>query len=74
MATVWKKAIETVETGPDTGDILVPLRCVYGKYIAHRSHILCKATNQNREVTAKEARGCNYYLACAESVKALINQ
>jgi transaldolase len=74
MTTVWKKAEETVETAPDTGDLLAPLRRVYGKYIEHRARILCKATNQNREVTAKEARGCDYYLACAESVKALINQ
>ena len=72
MATVWKKVVETVETGPDTGDILAPLRRVYGKYIEHRSRILRR--HADRELTVKEARGCDYYLACAESVKALINQ
>lgn len=71
---VWKKVVEVVEAGPDTGDILAPLQRLYIKYIAHRSRILCKATNQNRELTEKEAKGCDYYLASALQVLALIHQ
>jgi hypothetical protein len=30
--TAWKKVVETVETGPDTGDILAPLKRVGMQY------------------------------------------
>jgi hypothetical protein len=32
MATIWKKAVEAVEVGPDTGDILAPLKRIREQY------------------------------------------
>ena len=32
MATIWKKAVEAVEVGEDTGDILAPLKRVREQY------------------------------------------
>jgi hypothetical protein len=70
--TVWKKAVETVDSGPDTGDILMPLKRVFDKYIKHISRINTKAST--RGFTENENRGILYYGACAQSLKTLIDQ
>ena len=74
MATIWKKAVEAVEVGEDTGDILAPLKRVYETYLKHRDRILNKALQQGRNLTDKEVAGVEYYQASAESVRELITQ
>ena len=64
MTTVWKKAEETVETAPDTGDILAPLKRV-------RHHYLYAAARH--EANGHPERAV-YYNEQAVNVHMLINQ
>jgi hypothetical protein len=72
--TAWKKVVETVETGPDLGDILAPLKRVYEKYAWHINRIRNKATNRPTGITENEQKGLDYYTRALKSVALLIEQ
>ena len=64
MATVWQKAVEAVEVGEDTGDILAPLKRVKEQY--------------GKRATRHEAAGrlqcAEYYNEQAANVERMIVQ
>ncbi len=64
MATIWKKAVEAVETGPDTGDILAPLSRIRIKYLLRSA---------KHEYTGHPERA-EYYHEQATNIERLINQ
>ena len=61
MATIWKKAVEAVEVGPDTGDILAPLRRIRMKYL-------------KKHEDAGHPERAEYYHEQATNIERLINQ
>ena len=73
MATVWKKAVEAVEVGPDTGDILVPLRRVYEKYSAKAEKLYRKAV-ENADKRKGMLAAANFYTLQSANVLFLIQQ
>jgi len=64
VVQVWKKVEETIETEPDTGDILIPLRRVKCQYLARAV---------KHELSGKPERA-EYYREQAENVGRLIEQ
>jgi len=64
MATVWKKAVEAVEVGEDTGDILAPLKRINLKYVARGA----------KHTEAGHPERADYYFEQAGNVTALIQQ
>jgi hypothetical protein len=64
MATIWKKAVEAVEIGEDTGDILAPLKRIHKKYLDR---------GLKHELSGHPERA-KYYHEQAENVWGLINQ
>ena len=64
MATVWKKAVEAVEVGEDTGDILAPLGRIRMKYL--------KRAEKHEDAGYPER--AEYYHEQATNVERLINQ
>ena len=74
MATVWKKAVEAVEIGEDTGDILAPLKRVYETYARHIQRIRSKVQNRTTGITENEQKGLDYYTRCLKGVALLIEQ
>ena len=64
MATIWKKAVEAVEIGEDTGDILFPLKRVMDKYL--------KRAEKHKHAGHPES--AEYYYEQTNNVLALINQ
>ena len=74
MATIWKKAVEAVEVGEDTGDILAPLKRVYMKYVEHGARLVRKATKQDRALSDNEKLGLAYYTESAAAVRNLLGE
>ena len=64
MATIWKKAVEAVEVGEDTGDILFPLRRVFLKYMGRAI----------KHTEAGHPERAEYYHEQATNIERLINQ
>jgi len=64
MSTVWKKAVEAVEVGEDTGDILAPLKRIVMQY----------GRRALRHIDAGHPERAEYYHEQSTNIERLINQ